>query len=112
MQMLVAQSYENGNLDQERVAKISSMLNRRQLKEYIKALMREEKKRSVEILSSHDLSKKDKYTIAKLFPKKKIIYTYDPSLLAGLQIRYNDNIYELSLRKRFDDIIHHIAQDL
>lgn len=112
LKMLVFQSYTQGELDEEKVSTYTQKLNRRQLKEYINALKQEEKKRVVEVFLTQQPNLAEKQYIKKTFPKKKIMYYEDPSLLAGIKIKNNDDLYEFNLRDGLESFITKIAEDL
>lgn len=96
-QQLVPASYTKNELDEATVNKVASLLRKRELKRYIRALRMNEQKRSVTIASAFPLDKKDEEVITDMYPNKKIITQTDPSLLLGLRIQDNDMIYQLNL---------------
>lgn len=109
---LVMQSYTKGNLDPQKVVVIADILNRRQLKEYIRALKEEENKRSVKVELTRLPKRNEDKEFMQLFPGKKIIFNYNPELLAGIKVKNNDIIYELDLKNTLDKLIDHIAEDI
>lgn len=112
LRRIVLESYSKEELDKGRVLKIANNLNRRQLKEYIKALKNEENKRYVDVTLPYKPSDKEEETIKNLFPKKKINFFQKPSMIAGIEVRNEDEIFSLSLEDELDNILEHIAQDL
>lgn len=110
--LLVFQSYTHGELDEEKVTSFAKKLNRRQLKEYINALKQEEKKRVVEVFLVGQPGTIEKQAIKKMFPKKKIIYYENPTLIAGIKIQNNDDIHEFNLRDSLESFSRSIAEDL
>ena len=109
---LVLQSYSGGNLDIKRVEKHTSQISRRDLKRYIRALKKWEMKRSVEIFIP-----KAKYknflklgTIKTTFPKKKVKFNTDPTLITGVKIVSEDLIYDFNLKDTLEDLVEHIRQ--
>ncbi|MBI2430732.1 MAG: F0F1 ATP synthase subunit delta [Candidatus Levybacteria bacterium] len=108
---LVLASYTNGNLDPEKVEKIVRLLNRALLKQYIKALKNRELETIVCVESPYELDKRYKKNLEDMFPKKKIAYNLDPTLISGLRITQNDLIYELSLKITLDQILKKIREN-
>lgn len=104
IQKLVSESYVENNLNPEDVEIISSDLDRRELKEYIKALRKWEEKNSVVVTLPGLPTDTDKKRFLALFPDKKIIYNIDPSILVGVKIKNNDLITELNLKDTIDNI--------
>lgn len=112
LSQLVFESYTNGILDEERIAAIADRLNRRQLKEYIKALKHEENKKSVEVTVPAPVDDDQIEMLGKIFPDKNIIYKNDPSLLSGIKVKNNDMIYDQSLKSILDKLVDHAADDI
>lgn len=107
---LVLSSYKNENLDPKVVALIADHLNRQSLKQYIHFLKTEEKKKQIIITSPKSLTDAEKEIVIKQFPKKKIMYVLDPSMLGGIRIADQDSVYEMSLKQTFHDIIRHLGK--
>lgn len=110
LQQLVLASYINDELDQAKVNKIASYLHRGELKDYIRALKVNERKRSVVITSALSLSKNDEEKMKQVYPHKKIITLADPSLLLGFRIQDNDTIYQLNLRDSLERICEYVEK--
>lgn len=104
IQKLVSGSYKDNNLDPKEVNIISKLLDRRELKEYIKALKKWEQKNSVVITLPGLPTIEDKKRFLDLFPNKKIIYNIDPSILVGVKIKNDDLITELNLKDTINNI--------
>lgn len=111
IQQLVEKSYTNTSMNKEDVEHISSYLKRSELKEYVKELKSYEKKKTIVITSPLLPSKEDQTKIQDLFPKKKIVYDIDPSLLMGYKVTDNDVIYEYSLSHIFDSMLDHVENN-
>ncbi len=105
LDQLVKASYTKGELDVTHVNKIASLLRRADLKQYIRALKSNDKRRTVIIASAFPLAKKDEAAMKDVYPNKKLSLTVDPSLLLGVRITDNDSIYELNLR----DTLHRMS---
>ncbi len=109
LQQLVMGSYTNGNLDPEKVNKIADMLSKKELQLYIKALKKWEKQKKVIVdvpVITFDIKEK----VQELFPGKQIVINTDPSLILGMRIHYNDDIYEMSLKDALEKITEHIEE--
>lgn len=104
MKQLVIASYSNGVLDNDNVTKISSLLKSEELKIYIKALKFAEKKSTVLVESPFTIDSDSTKEIQGVFPSKKIVYNVDPSLLLGMKITDNDDVYDLSLKNKLERI--------
>lgn len=105
MKQIVLESYtEHGMIDEEKVNKIASLLKREDLKMYINALKYTEKKSTVFVDAPFVLDATNKKTLEDTFVDKKFVYTIDPSLLLGMRITNNDDVYDLSLKKRLHTI--------
>lgn len=102
---LVKASYTNDALDEKKVEKIAKLLNRTDLKSYIRALRLEEKKHKVYIaLPSKSVYNKTRKDLENLYKGKEIIFEEDPSLLLGIRVLDNDMLYELSLEDRINKL--------
>ncbi|MBI4084867.1 MAG: hypothetical protein HY431_03090 [Candidatus Levybacteria bacterium] len=110
LQQLVLASYTNDQLDQITVNKIASFLHRGELKDYIRALKTNERKRSVVITSVLPLNREEEEKMKQVYPDKKIIILSDPSLLLGLRIQDNDTIYQLNLRDSLERIREYVEE--
>ena len=106
---LVIASYSEGSLDPEKVNKIADLLSRKELKLYIKALKNWEKQQQVLV----DVPQETPGLEAELhsvFPDKQIVLTVDPSLILGMRMHHNDDIYEMSLNNTLEKITEHIEE--
>ncbi len=107
---LVDASYTNGRFDQQKIFAIAKHLTRGQLKSYIKALKRSQASSLVYLFVP--FGKIDKYmpALSKLFPKKQIVVQEDTSLLLGIRIKDNDNVYEANLKHTLDVVKSYLEQ--
>ena|ERR1039457_6970681 len=103
-------SYDNCQLDANAIDLISSRLNRRELKDYIRFLKQIENEKQVIVTVPKQLENKDKEKIQLLFPDKTIIYLTDPEMISGIKITNGDVEYEISINQIFHDIINHISK--
>jgi F0F1-type ATP synthase delta subunit len=104
-------SYKNETLDDRAVKTIAGHLNRNLLKQYIRLLKQEEKKKVVFVTTPKPLSINDRQKIKKFFPKKEIIEQIDPAMINGIKIVENDEAYEMDLNKTFHDIMRFIGNN-
>lgn len=109
LKRLVVESYTDGELDPQKVNKIADLLSRNELKLYIKALKNWEKENSI-IVDLPDENMVFLEQIQTLFPDKKIVMQVDPSLLLGMRLQHNDDIFEVSLKNTLDKITKHIEE--
>lgn len=108
IEKLVCLSYTKGRLDEVKVQKISRILSKRLLKEYIKFLKRYEQKNKLIIVIYQSDPKeiiKIRKHYEKIFPKKNIVFQEDKTLIGGIKIIDNDKIYEFSLKGIFGELI-------
>lgn len=109
LNQLVLYSYDNKVLNPKKVEAIAKTLKRRELKQYIKALKNWENKISVGVFLPYLPKQKEEKMLKKLFPDKKLVYNLDPSLILGLKIIDNDNVYETSLKDNFNRLLSHLG---
>ena len=108
---LAVASYTSGLLDAKKVNRITKLLNRSELKKYIKFLKSLEQGKTIKVImakldTKNGLSKELK---AK-FHNKRIEFSEDKSLIAGVKIIDNDNIYDFNLANTFKNLISYINQ--
>jgi F0F1-type ATP synthase delta subunit len=106
---LATASYTEDQLDNKKVNRISKMLTRFELKEYIKAVINLEKSKNVIVytpkISAGESLKKE---IGKIFVNKKIEIKEDKKLIAGIKIIDNDNVYDFNLRNNLKNLVSYI----
>ncbi len=109
LKKLVIESYVDGELNAQRVNEIADFLDRNDLKLYIKALKNWEKEQSIIVDMPLEINEFQE-EIKALFPDKKIVMRIDPSLLLGLRLQANDDLYEISLNNTLNKITRHIEE--
>ena len=93
-------------LDYKKVLRISKLLIKEDLKEYIKNLKMMESKNSVVVITADEtISPVVSDKISQLFPKKRIIKKIDPSIIAGLRLINDDLIYDFNLKNMLNGAI-------
>lgn len=107
---LAQASYQE--LDAKKVDTISSLLSKKDLKEYIRQLKLIEKSQEVIVAlpSIKSYNKGDKF-FEELFGKKRIVYQEDPSLILGAKVTDNDIVYDINLKSRLEEAANDIAQN-
>ncbi len=111
IKQIALKSYDGDMLDEKIVDSIAEKLSRHDLKLYIKELKNYEKKKNVYVSLPYPPTIKEKEAVHLLFPKKKISYIIDPSLVIGVKITNNDLVTEMSLKNTLDDIMLYTAED-
>lgn len=111
LKQLVLSSYTKGKLDPKLVSSIADKLNRNMVKLYIKGLKNQEKQTSVFIDMPFPPKESDRKTFKKLFPRKKIIYTVDPSLLLGIKITDNDMVHQANVKNTLYTILETMEEE-
>lgn len=102
---LVLESYTRDALDPKKVAKISSLLSRSDLKIYIRGLKLSEKSRTISLVLP-DKKLYNKSLVKGL--QKNVEVVEDKSLLLGVKIIDNDTIHDLSLKNSLESFIQHV----
>lgn len=98
-------------LDEKKAQEISSLLSRKDLKEYIRQLKLIEKTQEVIVAlpNLNRYNKSDK-TFENVFKNKQIIYQEDPSLILGTRITDNDMVYDYSLKAKLEETAKQMEQ--
>jgi F0F1-type ATP synthase delta subunit len=100
--LIIASFNKDAHLDGTLVATIASHLTRKQLKEYLNALKRYEKKRKLIVDCSFVPTKEQEEMVRKQFPKKQVRFHTDPELLFGVRITDNDIVYDVNLKRTLE----------
>ncbi len=108
---LALASYSNGRLDSKKVNRIVKLLNRGELKVYIKAIRNYESARTIILLTPRALINDGFVSeIKKIFPEKRIVLKQDDSLIAGIRIIDNDTIYDFNIENTLKNLVSYINQ--
>jgi F0F1-type ATP synthase delta subunit len=106
---LVLASYTNDKLDTKKINRITKILTRFELKEYIKSIKFSEKSKTITIytpnVSTATVLKKE---IGKIFQNKKIEVIEDKKLIAGIKVIDNDDVYDFSIRNNIKNLVSYI----
>ncbi|OGH23393.1 MAG: hypothetical protein A3F31_01885 [Candidatus Levybacteria bacterium RIFCSPHIGHO2_12_FULL_38_12] len=108
---LALASYKGKNLDKKTVSRIVPLLSRKDIKTYINMIKLLEKKKTI-IISVPGKNIKATKQFQKLYPDKKIVYEFDPALIAGIKITDNDILYELNLKHTLDNIKQYASEQV
>lgn len=101
---LAGACYRDESLNVSVVEVVSKKLSRKDLKRYIAALKRCEKKKTVTVSLPFLPETSEQKNIALSFPHKRVRFVSNPSLILGATIAKNDDLLEFSLTKSLDDI--------
>lgn len=107
---LVLESFTGNNLNLKKVEKVALQISRKDLKSYIRALKDWQRRNSIDIIATNEKYKKNlnHEMVKKIFPKKKIIYSIDPTLITGMRIVDADMVYDFNLKNTLENIVEHI----
>jgi F0F1-type ATP synthase delta subunit len=109
--MLVTESYTKEQLDEKKVNSIAKALSRKDLKQYIRGLKLEEKKRVVTVaLATASVYNNTKKIFLDLFPGKTVSFQEDKLLMLGGKVQANDMVYDFSLKSRLENFINELEQ--
>jgi F0F1-type ATP synthase delta subunit len=107
---LAVLSYTKNQLDIKTVNKIINQLDRKGLKTYIKAVKNIEKAKTVIIFTPSNNNKQNiENLVNKIFPDKKVLIKQDESLIAGVKVINNDDVYDFNLRNTLENLVQYIS---
>ena len=102
---LVKASYNNDLLDEKLVNKISNMLKRNELKQYIRTLKQSIKQNTLYIEVPFNKELIDINKMKEIFDKKNINVKVNPELLVGIRIADNDDIIAINMYDQLNSIM-------
>ncbi len=109
LKQLIDLSFVKNKLEEKTVGRIASLLQRSDLKLYLKGLKKRERSLTVFVdiaTEVRDIEEKFK----DIFPNRKIGLNVDSALLLGARITDNDNVFELSLKNSLDKITSYLQE--
>ncbi len=112
IRQLTEASYVYNKLDESRVNRIIEHLTASELREYLKALQKQERQVNVFVDSSFELSEQNKKSIEEIFPNKNLIFGLDPNLISGIRIRADDMLYNVNIKNLLAQIKDYIKESL
>ncbi|MDO8658669.1 MAG: hypothetical protein Q7K55_08050 [Candidatus Levybacteria bacterium] len=107
---LVFKSYIKNKLDESRVDLAANKLNRKSLKEYIRALKKFESKNTIIVSVPHMPEQNEIKILSDLFTGKKIVYNIDPAILVGIKLVEDDLIYDYNLKNTLENMAKFASQ--
>lgn len=108
---LAESSYTRDLLDAKKVHRIVKFLSRGELKVYIGFLKSLENSKTVKVIVSRlDAKTVLSKELGGKFPGKKLEFSEDKSLIAGLKLIDNDIIYDFNLKNTFENLVSYINQ--
>ncbi|MBI2621715.1 MAG: hypothetical protein HYW63_03700 [Candidatus Levybacteria bacterium] len=107
---LAEDSYSKEKLDRRKVFAFARVLRRRDLRKYIRFLKNFEDRMTLRVtLPTETEVGRVRRRLSKIFPNKKIVFTIDPTMLAGIRVIDYDNVYELSLKNSLETALDQIT---
>ena len=108
---LALASYTSELIDAKKVNRITKLLNRSELKRYIKFLKSLEQSKTIKVVLAKLDNKRDlEKELKTKFPNKRLEFLEDKSLIAGVKIIDNDNIYDFNLANTFENLVSYLNQ--
>jgi F0F1-type ATP synthase delta subunit len=106
---LAMASYTGKILDLKKINRITKLLTRADLKRYIRFLKSLEKSKTVTVVTSNsDVKTELNKKLKQIFPGKRLEFSKDESLIAGIKLIDNDNIYDFNLKNTFENLVSYI----
>ena len=103
-------SYKNNSLNPQKVDRISKLLKRGELRQYLKCLKLIENGKNITVVLPQETDPKTEKLFKKFYKGKAVNFIYDPSLILGVKILDNDFIYEYNLKDTIDKMSDFITQ--
>ena len=107
IKQLAKQSFDNRNLDEKKISLITVKLKKTDARSYIQALKQITQQNTVLVQSPIAIDAVVQKQLQIKFPNKKVVYTINKDLLAGMRIVDNDLLYDYSLGTKIDKISRH-----
>ena len=105
-------SYISNTLNEKRVNNITKHLTKAELRAYLKALKRLEKKNNILFEYAYDLSEQNKKKFKELYGDKQITFIKNPDLLVGIRITEDDKVYNLNMNHALEQVNIFISKSL
>lgn len=105
-------SYIDNKLNADRVEKIISHLDKGELREYLKALRKQEQKLVVYIDYALELSEDNKKKFENLYPDKIVIFRNNPDLVMGIRITEDDMVYNFNMDNALGQIREYLDKSI
>jgi len=104
IKQLAEESFNKNDLDEKKVFMITARLKRTDVRSYIRALKLLTQQKTVFVQAPVAIDANEQRQLQVKFPNKKMVYTINKDLLAGMKIIDNDLLYDYSLEAKFDKI--------
>jgi len=104
IKQLAKESFDNNDLNENKMSMITARLKRTDARSYIRALKLLTQQKTVFVQTPVAIDATEEKQLKVRFPNKKIVYTINKDLLAGMRIINNDLLYDYSLEAKFDKI--------
>lgn len=108
IKQLASISFADNKLDDKKISFIAAKLKRTDVREYVKMVQMMNGQRTVTVQSAQPADQSVLKQLSIRFPDKKILYTIDKQVLAGMRIIDNDILYDYSLDNKLDTLIKHL----
>ncbi len=112
LKQFVTESFTKGGFDEKKIEEVANSLSRKNLKVFINELKEHVNKLTVYVDTALPLNKGHEYIkeLENIFPNRKIEFRLDPSLIMGVRIIDNDNIFELNVNNLLHKMERHIVE--
>lgn len=107
---LAQESFIDDSLNEKRVNLIVARLKRKDLRSYIKTLKLIQQRQTVNVEVSSAVDEMVGQDLQLRFPDKKIVYTINKDILAGMKITDNDILYDFSIENKIDRLVKHLYE--
>ncbi len=107
IKQLAKASFDNNSLNENKIKIVSSKLKRKDLRSYLRALKILDQENTLFVSMPITDDEKVKNALQIRFPNKKIVYTLNKDLLAGIKIVNNDLLYDFTLQGKIERLIGH-----
>jgi hypothetical protein len=104
IKQLAEESFNKNDLDEKKIHMITARLKRADARSYVRALKLLTQQKTVFVHAPVVIDATEQKQLQVKFPNKKIVYTINKDLLAGMRIVDNDLLYDYSLEAKFDKI--------
>lgn len=111
LKQLVSESYTGENVDARKVMRITDVLTRSELKDYIHALKDQESKTTVTLTVPEGMEGIELEQFKDIFPQKKLNVETDENLILGVKVTDNDNVYEFNMRNTLEKMVEYIERN-
>lgn len=112
LKKLASLTFEKGKVNEHVQKYVLERLSRNDLKRYVFYLREEMRRTRVQVRLPGAPDAELKKAVEGIFAGKEIEYQTEPSIGAGFQIEYEDNILNLNMRTIIEKTIHGLKESL